>query len=259
MRFQRLIPVLLLLPLATVAIAQAPDSVAAPRSPRRPTAIRWWQAGAALGGIAVTSLADNSLQHYIIDHRTQGEQDLADQWQKWGEGTIPVAVTLGTLGTGLILRKPAVTRTGGRLATSLVVVTLIGRGMKKAIGRSRPSEANDQYTFDPFGIPNSFPSGHTITGFAISTVLADASDNRWADIGFYTLAAGTGVARLVGNHHWFSDVVGGAVFGITTAKVVDGRWTLFGIHSPEFLTGPGRYGLKWTADIPALRGGAVPR
>lgn len=236
--------------------AQSTDSSAAPR---RAHVVKAWQVGAALGGIVVTSLADNSLQHYIVDHRTQGEQDLADNWQKWGEGTIPVGITLGTLGTGLILRKPEVTRTGGRLATSLVIVTLLGRGMKKALGRSRPSEASDQYQFDPFGIPNSFPSGHTITGFAISTTLADAIHNKWADAGLYTLAAGTGVSRLIGNHHWLSDVVGGAVFGITTAKVVDGKWSIFGIHSPELLTGPGSYGLRWTADLPALRGGPSGR
>src|ERR1041385_5171087 len=243
----------LLAALATPLAAQAPDSSRTPA--RHPHPIRGWEIGAALGGIAATSLLDNSLQHYIIGHRTQGEQDLADTWQKWGEGTVPVAITLGTLGTGLVLRRPEVTRTGGRLATSLVLVTLIGGGRKKALGRSRPSEATDQYSFDPFGIPNSFPSGHTITGFAISTTLADAIHNQWADAGLYTLAAGTGAARLIGNHHWLSDVVGGAVFGITTAKVVDGRWTIFGIHSPEFLTGPGNYGLRWTADIPALRGG----
>ena len=236
---------------AVPLVAQSTDSSVAPR---RTHVVRAWQIGAAIGGIAVTSLADNSLQRYIIDHRTQGEQDLADQWQKWGEGPIPVGITLGTLGAGLILGRPEVTRTGGRLATSLVVVTLLGRGMKKAIGRSRPSEASDQYHFDPFGIPNSFPSGHTITGFAISTTLADAIHNKWADAGLYTLAAGTGVSRLVGNHHWLSDVVGGAVLGITTAKVVDGKWSIFGLHSPELLTGPGSYGLRWTADLPALRG-----
>ena len=233
--------------------AQVPDSTRSAAIPRE-RAIKVWQAGAALAGIAAVSLADKSLQRYIVEHRTPGEQDVAGQWQKWGEGTIPVAITLGTLGTGLVLQKPEVTRTGGRLATSLVVVTLIGRGMKKALGRARPSEGSDQYVFDPFGTFNSFPSGHTITAFAISTTLADAVHNKWADVGFYTLAAGTGASRLIGNHHWLSDVVGGAVFGTAVAKVVDGQWTIFGIHSPELLTGPRSMGLRWTVDLPVLRG-----
>ncbi|HWA40916.1 MAG TPA: phosphatase PAP2 family protein [Gemmatimonadales bacterium] len=236
--------------------AQTPDSVPAVPAPQRPSApaIRLWHVGAAIGGVALVSLADKSVQRYIVDHRTQGEQDLADKWQQWGEGPIPIGITLGTLGAGLALGKPEVTRTGGQLAVSLVAVTLIGRGMKKVIGRARPSEASDQYTFDPFGSYNAFPSGHTITAFAISTVLADASHNKWADLGLYTLAGGTAAARLVGNHHWLSDVTGAALLGITTAKVVDGSWSLFGLQAPEFLTGPQGAGLRFRADIPALRG-----
>jgi membrane-associated phospholipid phosphatase len=257
MNLQRLLPAVLLLLSVATATAQTPDSVPAASSPapQRPiaTPIRWWQVGAAVGGVAAVSLADEGLRTWIIDHRTQGEQDVAGQWQKWGEGTIPVAVTLGTLGTGLLLQKPAVTRTGGRLATSLIVVTLLGRGMKKVIGRARPSEGPDQYTFDPFGKFNAFPSGHTITAFAISTTLADAIDNRWADAGLYTLAAGTGVSRLVGDHHWLSDVVGAAILGTTVAKVVDGKWRIFGLRSPQFLTGPRGGELRWTGDIPGLR------
>lgn len=236
--------------------AQSTDSVPSAAAPQRPSApaIRLWHIGAAIGGVALVSLTDKSVQRYVVDHRTQGEQDLADKWQQWGEGPIPIGITLGTLGAGLVLGKPEVTRTGGRLATSLIAVTLLGRGMKKVVGRARPSEASDQYTFDPFGTYNAFPSGHTITAFAISTTLADAIDNRWADVGLYTLAAGTGVSRLVGNHHWLSDVTGAALLGITTAKVVDGKWSLFGLHSPEFLTGPQGAGLRWTFDVPALRG-----
>jgi membrane-associated phospholipid phosphatase len=255
MRPSQLLSVTLALLAAPTLLAQTPDSVPVASAPQRPSAgpIRLWHVGAAIGGVAAIGLVDKDVRTWVIDHRTQGEQDLAGQWQKWGEGSIPVGITLGTLGAGLILRKPEVTRTGGRLATSLVVVTLLGRGMKKAIGRARPSEAPDQYTFDPFGTFNSFPSGHTITGFAISTTLADAIDNRWADIGLYTLAAGTGVSRMVGDHHWLSDVVAAAVLGTTVAKVVDGKWRIFGLTSPRFLTGPRGAELRWSADVPGLR------
>ncbi len=260
MTFPRLISAVVLLLSATAATAQTPDSVPASRpaetpGPRRPSApaIKWWHVGAGIVGVAAISVADKDVQRWVVDHRTQGQQDLAVQWQKWGEGIIPVGITLGTIGTGLILQKPAVTRTGERLAASLAGVAIVGWGLKKSIGRHRPSEASDQYTFSPFGSNYAFPSGHTITAFAVSTTLADAIDNRWADIGLYTLAAGTGVSRVVGNHHWLSDVVAGAVLGTTVAKVVDGKWRIFGITSPQFLTGPRGTELRWTADIPGLR------
>lgn len=241
---------LALLAAASPALAQAPDSLAV--SPSRRLAL--WHIGAAIGGVAVISLADQDIQRFVVGHRTQGEQDLADNWQKWGEGPIPIGITLGALGTGLIFNKPEMTRTGSRLATSLVVVTLLGRGMKKVIGRARPSEANDQYTFDPFGTYNAFPSGHTITAFALSTTLADAIDNKWADVGLYTLAVGTGASRMIGNHHWLSDVVAAALLGTTVAKVVDGKWKIFGLESPELLTGARSAGLQWTFDLAGLRG-----
>lgn len=254
MAFRAALVLLLLCPRGT-AIAQATDSVPASRPPDRLTAppIRLWHLGAAIGGVALVSLADNDVQHWVVDHRTQGEQDLAKTWQRLGEGTVPVSIALGSIAVGLVVRRPAITRTGERVATSLVIATLIGRGMKKAVGRSRPSEAGDQYQFDPFGDPNAFPSGHTLTAFALSATLADAVDNQWADVGLYTLAAGTGVSRLVGNHHWLSDVVGGALLGTTVAKVVDGKWRIFSLRPPAFLTGPEGARFQWDADLPALR------
>ena len=254
MPLRRLLLILGLLVPARAA-AQLPDTAGG--TAIRPSAhppIRWWHLPLAAGGVALVSLADLDIQHWIMDHRSQGAQDVADVWQLYGENVVPIGLTLGTLGAGVVLRKPEVTRTGGRMATSLVAVTLIGRGLKKTVGRARPSEAEDQYTFDPFGSWNSFPSGHTITAFAISTVLADAVDNRWADVGLYSLAAGTGVSRMVGNHHWLSDVTGAAILGITTAKVIDGKWRIGGLRPPTFLVGPDGMGLRWTAGLPRLRG-----
>ena len=212
-----------------------------------------------LAGTALISLGDKDIQHYVSTHRTQTDLDLTKTWQQWGAGAVPVAITLGTLGTGLILHKPGVTRTGERLVASLGGVSVVGWVLKESFGRERPNESVDPYNFKPFSSHASFPSGHTFFAFALSTTLADAIHNRWADIGLYTLAAGTGVSRVVQNKHWTSDVVAGSLVGITVAKVVDDRWTVFGIHSPRFLAGPDGYGLRWTADIPALRGGAGAR
>lgn len=246
----------LLAPASPIAAQQDAVPVATDTTPaaHHPAQVMWYHVAGAVGGLGLLSLADKEIKTWTVEHRGTTAQDVANTWQRWGEGTIPIAITLGTLGTGLALGKPGVTRTGGRLATSLVLVTLLGRGIKKAVGRARPSEGADQYTFEPFGTFNAFPSGHTLAGFAVSTTLADAIDNRWADIGLYTLAAGTGVSRVIGNHHWTSDVVAGGLLGMTVAKVVDGRWRIFGLNPPEFLADPRGGELRWTVDVPALRG-----
>lgn len=219
-----------------------------------PAPVKLWHFGAAVGGVALISVFDDEIKTWVMDNRGTTAVDIADVWDEWGGFYVPAGIAVGTIGVGLVTKKPEVARTGLRVGTSIAAATVIGRVMKRAIGRARPSESEDQYTFDPFSDYSSFPSGHTLTAFALSTSLADAIDNKWADAGLYTLAAGTGVSRVIQNVHWFSDVVGGALVGITVAKFVDGKWSLFGLESPEFLTGPQGAGLRWTADIPALRG-----
>ena len=39
-------------------------------------------------------------------------------------------------------------------------------------------------------------------------------------------------ARLYEDRHWFSDVALGALYGITAAKIVNGRWRVFGWKPP---------------------------
>jgi membrane-associated phospholipid phosphatase len=235
--------------------AQATDSVPTTASAPRPLPppVKLWHFGVAVGGLAAISIFDDDIQEWMMENRGETALDVAEVWDEWGGFYVPTGIAVGTLGVGYLTGKPEVTRTGARVATAVVGATLVGRGMKRLVGRARPSESDDQYQFDPFSDQSSFPSGHTLTAFALSTTLADAIDNRWADVGLYTLAAGTGVSRVVQNVHWFSDVVGGALVGITAAKFVDGKWSLFGLQSPEFLVGPQGTGLKWTADIPALR------
>ena len=99
------------------------------------------------------------------------------------------------------------------------------------------------------------PSGHTTAAFALATSLSDDIHRPWASVGLYTLAVGTGAARVIRNAHWISDVAAGAVLGITSARLVNGRWRLFGLRPPAILLGPDRAGFQW--DLGPLRGGAV--
>ncbi len=63
---------------------------------------------------------------------------------------------------------------------------------------------------------NSFPSGHTATAFMTATMLHKEYGWRspWISIGSYTVAAATGVSRIMNNRHWMTDVAAGAAIGI---------------------------------------------
>jgi membrane-associated phospholipid phosphatase len=65
----------------------------------------------------------------------------------------------------------------------------------------------------------------------------------------YTAATGTAFSRINDNRHWLSDTAMGAVLGIFTAKVVSGRWHIFGLRPPRFLVTPAGTSLTWRASF----------
>jgi membrane-associated phospholipid phosphatase len=89
------------------------------------------------------------------------------------------------------------------------------------------------------------PSGHTTMAFALATTLADDIHKTWASVGLYTMATGVGWSRVNDNKHWLTDIAAGAVIGVTSAKLVSGRWRIFNLHPPQFLLGPRQATLAW--------------
>ena len=73
----------------------------------------------------------------------------------------------------------------------------------------------------PYGTsPLSFPSGHTGAAFVAAEFLAQEYSwkSPWYGIIGYTMATTTGILRIYGRDHWFSDCVAGAGFGILSVK-----------------------------------------
>jgi hypothetical protein len=67
---------------------------------------------------------------------------------------------------------------------------------------------------------------------------ADDIESSVADVLLYTAAVGTAWSRINDNRHWLTDTALGAVIGITTSKIVSGRWRIFNFRPPSFLVGP---------------------
>ena len=127
--------------------------------------------------------------HYIYDDFTQ---------------YAPAALVLGLKTAGYQGR----TKWGGMMVSDAMSVGIMAasvKGIKYAVNRQRP-----------YGGDHSFPSGHTATSFMTATMLHKEYGwkNPWFSIGGYTVAAVTGVSRIMNNAHWMSDVVAGASIGI---------------------------------------------
>jgi membrane-associated phospholipid phosphatase len=79
---------------------------------------------------------------------------------------------------------------------------------------------------------NSFPSGHTVTSFAIFAILSFMiKDKRWGAL-FFVIALLAGFSRVYLAQHFFEDVYWGAFIGVLASIVV---WytLLYIVHLPE--------------------------
>jgi membrane-associated phospholipid phosphatase len=209
--------------------------------------LRWPEVLVVAGSVVLSATADEPIQRWTQRHRSATLDDLANLLRQGGE-LVPVAgLGVGLVAAGLATDHDGVGRAGGRILVSVLVAGMATTSMKYLIGRSRPNDELGAFAFHPFTNGKdaegddtrlSLPSEHTVVAFVVATSLADDIHSPAADVLLYTAAAGTAWSRLNDNRHWLSDTALGAAIGITTAKLVDGHWRVFGLHPPRFLVAP---------------------
>ncbi len=218
--------------------------------PRTPHTVRWYQAAAAAAGVALLLPLDEPLQRYAQRRRSPASDDAASVLRHAGQPEVFGTVSLGLLAAGLVERRSGLVRAAGRLVASVGLAQGSTSILKEVTGRARPDAGLGAFDWDPFSGRASFPSGHTTTAFALAADLADELDRGWARVGLYGLAAGTAFSRINDNRHWASDAGMGALIGITSAKLVGGRWRVFGLTPPGFLIGPrGAAAIGWRRSL----------
>jgi membrane-associated phospholipid phosphatase len=198
--------------------------------------IRWWHGAVVAGGVASLFLVDGPVRQFAQDRRSPGLDRAAAGFRQLGEPVVVLPASLGAWGLGLARDDDDLAHTGARATTSLMVATVLVHVGKLILGRERPSVSGNAFAYDPFSglTDKSLPSGHTAIAFAFASSLAD-DDRSVARIALYAAATGTAWSRVNDNKHWASDVALGAVVGMTSAKLVRGRWTIFGLETPSYL------------------------
>ncbi len=250
--------------IATGAHAQVPDSARKPtpadtarvkRADQRArqhvlanaSVIRWYHVLGVVGGVAALTAIDEPVQRYTQSHRSKTLVDVSKVFRQEGEPYYYAGISLGVLAVGVVTRNADIQRAGGRLVASVAASAVVLSAAKISLGRSRPNEGVGAFSYHPFSslkdgtglnARGSMPSGHTMAAFAVATSLADDINNTPVRILLYTLATGTAFSRVYDNRHWVSDVAMGAVLGITTSKLVSGRWRIFHLKPPGFLLTP---------------------
>lgn len=130
----------------------------------------------------------------------------------------------------------------GRMLTadafSTVTMAAMVKGLKYTVRRMRPDGSDHE----------SFPSGHSAKAFMTATMLHKEYGWRspWFSIGGYTVAAATGVSRIMNDEHWMSDIVTGAAIGIGAVHlgyfisdlIFKEKGLLSGFQEPQFSYDP---------------------
>jgi membrane-associated phospholipid phosphatase len=135
-----------------------------------------------------------------------------------GDGMVPVLVTVGMLGYGLVSQDTRALRATSHLAEGLVGVAIVAQTIKHVSGRQSPSRSTeDGGRWRPLTNPvdyhknvpafDAFPSGHMATAMVTVTVLAeDYPEYRGWVLGIgYTLMGALGFQMMNNDVHWASD------------------------------------------------------
>jgi len=144
---------------------------------------------------------------------------------KYLDRLMPIVTSMGNLGiiwimiaAILIVDKPY-RLIGNIVILTLIVSTLIGEGIvKHIVRRVRPCDYNSRELLIAKPLSYSFPSGHTLSSFAVAEVLSIYfSEYKLIFIGIAFLIA---LSRLYLYVHYPTDVIAGILIGLVCSKLI---------------------------------------
>ena len=156
---------------------------------------------------------------YLNAYHTQMLNTFFIGYTNLGDGLFTIAIVLFLLATKRY-------EIAWQLLAAFVISGLIAQIFKYAVYSPRPKEffSQKEHIYLIVGITNtgtsSFPSGHTASIFALVTILALFTKNK--KICFFYLIAAILVAysRIYLSQHFLSDVLAGALIGVSVAMFV---------------------------------------
>ncbi len=151
-------------------------------------------------------------------------------------GLVPVAVPLGMYYYGKSEVNDKLQVTSLALGQAVIISLVVSSTYKLITGRKPPEIFDDETNVKDYskdfkfgflnrGVFDGWPSGHTMTAFAMATTLSELyPENTTVKICAFIYASiiGLGVST---NIHWFSDAFAGALIGYSIGKSVGAGFT----------------------------------
>lgn len=189
---------------------------------------------------------------------------LGDAGSRLGSGAVLAALSASLLLAGWARDRPVLRRAGlqGLIAHGAAALTV--QVLKHLIGRARPRMVHLEGMLTGPNLASgldSFPSGHASASFAVAVVMAHHFPRlRWPA---YGLAGFVIVSRVVRGSHFPTDVLAGALLGLTVGALVvnplkDWRASLVRVPMGLAPFAAGGLLLLWTAGHPPADVGADP-
>jgi membrane-associated phospholipid phosphatase len=191
--------------------------------------------GLTAGALAApAAMAPTGVDHELrlVSQESLGGSPNQEQVSIWApyvlSGALVVTDTIALTTESCELARP----TSAMLQAVVLTVGVTGV-LKWVTGRAWPNDGEDPDAPDRLEHPEhaetfrwfewksgaAWPSGHTATMFSAAAALATVTEHRhW--VGYVGYAAATGVAAgmWLGDHHWASDIVSGALLGVAVGR-----------------------------------------
>jgi membrane-associated phospholipid phosphatase len=192
--------------------------------------------GLAAGSVFLASRLDRRIDRFVSNHEGSAALHRLDQIGK----AAPIAA-LGLAGAALAFGDNEMGNTGAVALQSAFIAAGASVAMKYMVGRARPSDELGPFASAPHRSDASFPSNHTALVYGALTPFAQQYDAPW----LYGVGVLTGMGRMAGRNHWFSDNVASGLIGYTL-----GTWLWDAQRDPTkgrlaIQTGPRAASVTW--------------
>ncbi len=188
------------------------------------SSVFYWLIGLVIAAIVIAAAFcfDGAARDFIADHQNQAVRKVMLNVSRFGDWPEHLAIGLILAGIAWWRGSKGWTRVFLSMLVALALAGVVGRGIKIATGRARPSvraeEVGNRFSTKYHG----FPSGHVAASTAFFGVLFLAC--RRVGLACLPIPILIGFSRIYLEAHYLSDVVCAAILGVLCALLT--AWVL---------------------------------